>query len=237
MRGVPMSNNFKIAYHPEKKNTLKGLDKNLLPEQIIYNNNGIIAFFKCSSELFDFKTIKQYKEFDTDDEGYSKLFDISQYFELLKEIIDENKAKIIMNLFFNINPKFNRFHFYWHNLVPKYNRSRTLYCAILASAKDKLLIDDSLKFLYSSYNFKKSYQEQIEQSFSGKGEFRDYTAFLIDISTFYHMTNERIFAVKKSLFNKLKFTKGEWHETIGKNDFDRQDDPDRNPLHPDAPSR
>ena len=90
-------------------------------------------------------------------------------------------------------------------------------------------MDDSLKFLYSSFNFKKPYQESIK-----KEELGDYTIFLIDIVTFYHMTNEKIFAVKKSFADKLIFTKGEKHKTIGKNDFYAQDDPNRNALHPDA---
>jgi len=221
---------FKIVYHKGMKNKLSGVNKNQLPELIMSNNNTLIAFFKCSSDLVDFKTINHYKEFDTDEEGYSKLFEISQYFELLKEIIDEDKAKIIMNLFFSINPKFNSFHFYWYwsELVPQ-DHPGMLYCGILSSEKDKSLIEDSLKFLYSSYTFKKHYQERIKKDVLG-----DHTVFFIDLSTFYHMTNEKIFAVKNSFVNKLRFTKGEWHETKGENDFLWQDDPDRNPLHPDA---
>ncbi len=219
--------NFKIVYNKEKY-TVSGIDKNLLPELIIYNNDSVIAFFHCSSDLVDFKTINQYESFDIDEEGYSKLYDISQYFELLKKITDKDKAKIIMSLFFDINSKFNEFHFYWTGIVPQ-DRLRLLYCGILCNAKDKLLIDDSLKFLYSSFNFNKPYQEGVK-----KEDLGEYTIFLISIAIFYHMTNERIFAVKKSFADRLIFTKGEKHETIGKNNFYAQDDPNRNPLHPDA---
>lgn len=219
---------YKIAYYKEKKCVVSGLDKNLLPELIIYNNDSVIALFHCSSDLVNFKAINQYESFDSDEEGYSKLYDTSQYFELLKEIIDKDKARIIMDLFFNINSKFNKFHFYWTSIVPQ-DCPRLLYCGILCNAKDKSLIDDSLKFLYSSFNFNKPYQLGIK-----KEDLEEHTIFLIDIATFYHLTNEGLFAVKKSFANRLVFRRGERHETIGKNDFNVQDDPNRNPLHPDA---
>lgn len=220
-------NDFKIAYHKEKKNTLSSLNKNLLPEIIIYNKDSVIGFFKCS-DAFEVKKINQYQYFDHDEKGYSKLYDILQYFELLKENVDEDKAKIIMNLFFNIRSRFSEFHNYWTDIIPN-NKPLLLYCGILCNSKDEHLVDDSLNFIYSSYNFKKSYKDDIKKENIG-----NYTVFLIDISTFYHMTNVGLFAFKKSFINKLVFTKGDKHEVIGKNRFDAQDAPDKNLLHPDS---
>ena len=124
--------------------------------------------------------------------------------------------------------KFNKFHYYWTSIIP-HDSPMLLYCGILCKNKDKHLIGDSLEFVYSSYNFKKSYKDAIK-----KEEIGNYTIFLIDIATFYHMTNKGLFVFKKSFINRLIFTKGKKYEVIGKNRFDEQDVPNKNLLHPDS---
>ena len=177
---------FKIAYHKEKKNTLKDIDKDSLPELIIYDNKNAIAFFNCSSNPINSKKLDVKEKYDTK-EGNIRLYSHLRYFNLLNKIVNKNQATIIMNLFFDIHKKFNKFHIdYWYKLIPG---SKLLHCGILCNAKDKLLMENTLKFLYSSYNLNKPFKEEIK-----KEDLGDYAIFWINIVVFYHVTNARLFA-------------------------------------------
>lgn len=211
----------------------RGMDKIVLniaesqsPEAVFYNDNSVISILKISGE---YSGNKNRHVFEHDEEGYELLYDEIEYFKYLKEKIkDESKSKIIMNLLFDIHKKFNKFHVSWDRNIPQ-DKPRLLFCGLLCSSKDKKSIGSSLEFLYTSFNFRDSYKESIP-----KIDVKGYVAFLIDISTFYHMTSPNLFAVKKGFASKQNLIKGEKCEVIGKNDFYAQDDPQRNRYHPDA---
>jgi len=195
---------------------------------LYFDENSVISTLKISSE---YSENKNKHVFSFDKEGCELLYNEAEYFELLKkEIEDEDKSKVIMNMFFGIHKKFNEIHWSWPYDIPQ-DKPRLLFCGLLCNSKDKKLIDSSLEFLYTSFNFRDSYKDSIP-----KIDVKGYNVFLIDISTFYHMTNSSLFAVKKSFASKLNLIKGEKREVIGKNDFYAQDDPQRNPLHPDCMS-
>lgn len=218
-------NDFEIDCEGITENMLC-IAKNREVGALSFDENSAIFTFKVSSE-YPGNTNKHI--FDCDEEGYSLLYDELEYFEYLKkEIKDESKSHTIMNLFFDILLRFNEFHLSWTEHIPQ-DKPRLLFCGIFCDAKDKPLIDGSLEFLYSSFTFKDSYEDAIP-----KIDVEGQTLFLIDIATFYHMTNSNIFAVKRRFASKLALTKGEKHETFGTNDFYARDDPQRNPYHPDT---
>ncbi len=216
---------------------LKGISENLL--HLAKNNDIGAAYFDANSVICTFKISSEYSNntnrhffryvFDYDEDGYSLLYDELDFFKYLKkEIKDDRKSQVIMNLFFDIRSEFSKFHSSWTEHIPQ-DKPRLLFCGIFCDTKDKRLIDSSLELLYSSFTFKDSYEDSIP-----KIDIEGRTVFLIDIAAFYHMTDANIFSVKKYFANKLTIMKGEKYESFGKNDFFAQDDPQRNPYHPDA---
>jgi hypothetical protein len=193
-----------------------------------YNDNSAVFFTKIpyQDNIDECKGILHY--FDFDKGGYERSYKIPQYFDCLKnEVKDEAKAKIIFDLFFATNPLFNKFHWTWTDWIPQ-DKPRLLFCGILCSIKDTPIVNACLEFIYSAFNLKDSYQDCILKMQAG-----GYSVFLIDISTFYHITNANIFAVRKGFEGNLKLIKGEKTESIGRNDYNAQADPKNNPYHPD----
>ena len=156
---------------------VKFFSENIHKGPVVYDDKNLYYIIKYS----DLKRLSGWEE---------------RYFSALKRLYEENTARCIKNLFFDIRTKFNYFHMNHHitkfSGFPNDDKGRLFHCSIIVQNKDYELVKNTLELVYLKYNFGYSLFEDDIDIIKIKGGY----IFNISICLFYHLLNPLLFGHK-----------------------------------------
>jgi len=166
---------------------------------------------------------KKYKynyDYDSDNSIMTD-YTLGTFFSKCAERFGEKRAKILSNLLFYCRTKFNMFHF-------GHTGNGTLHCDIIVPNSMVEKVRETFNLIFY-YRYGK--REHIQLFKLTKG-----VIFQMNIVCFYHYFDPNMFIYKTKLLSDDDFIKVKKKlETIGKWKPERIDNPELNPMHPDAP--
>ena len=120
---------------------------------------------------------------------------VEKYLALIGQKYPEDTARCLVNLFFDVCPRFNRFHWI-HPTVNTQKENLLFHCVILVQKKHYQLVYETLQILFSAEKYS-NFDQNVKIIHA-----TDYHMFLVDISRFYHIIDHKGFAYRIKISDK-----------------------------------
>lgn len=162
-------------------------------------------------------------------------YNLSDYYNSCVAKYGKKTAGCLLNLFFVVPIIFSELP--WKGKMPaEMAKKQILYYDIICERKQGVLLEKTLKLVFSKYKLNKSFEDYVTITRYNTGE-ADTCMFSMDIAAYNHIINPRMFAAKAGFIKKLDLRKVEMLGVIGRKfDPDGYEDPKENRFHPDAMS-
>lgn len=162
---------------------VKFFSENIHKGPVVYDDKNLYYLIEYS----DLKKLSKWEE---------------RYFSALKRLYEENTARCIKNIFFDIREKFNKFHITLDGYPDWFNQpGRFFHCSILVKDRDYELVKNTLELIYLKYNLGYSlFEDDIDII-----KIKEGYIFNINICLFYHILNPLLFGHKVGILANVQY--------------------------------